>query len=337
MRRTARGWRWRLIGGLAMTWLVGGCAHLHPIAVRPPVDVPAETAAYYDYPKATIAPQIERLGDHKDYTVERVRWPFASAAPVEPADAVIEVEWYASRQPGRRAAVLVLPILGGDYPIERAFCRFFAQRGLHCALVHRRTIKFTASESPADLEVLLRRTVIRQRQVIDWLETQPGVDAARVGVFGISMGGIVGVMTAAVEPRVQAVVAGLAGGGIADILRETRDPILAKPRARYLATRGLTLDELHRQLREALRTDPLRLAPYVDGRRVLMIRARLDRTIPAARSRQLWEALGRPERVTLPTGHYSSLLLVPYVETRALRFYRRTLGLSPTSRPRRGE
>ncbi len=313
----------------------GGCAHLPPAVSRSPTPLAAETASYYEYPRQPIESSQEFLSEREGYTVQLVRWPLADRQAIPPSEATIEVEWYESSQPGKRAALLVLPILGGHYPIERAFCRFFAYRGVHVALVRRRTIKLSATESPADLEAMLRRSVIRNRQVMDWLETQPSVDATRLGVFGISMGGIVGVMTAAVEPRVQALVAGLAGGPIADILCDTQDPILLKPRARYLAKRSLTLHELHRQLTAAIRTDPLLLAPAVDGHRVFLVMAGFDRTIRSPYSRRLWEALNRPQRLVLPLGHYTSLLAVPHVETRALRFFRRTLHLPPTTLPRR--
>ena len=323
----------RLLCGLIVC-ATAGCAHLAPSVTRAPAALPTETAAYYDYPRRAIDPSLELVSEHEGYSVQLVRWPLAIEPPATGDDATIEVEWYESVQPGKRAALLVLPILGGNYPIERAFCRFFAARGLHCALVHRRTIKFTATESPADLEAMLRLAVIKNRQVLDWLEMQPSVDATRLGAFGISMGAITGVMTSAVEPRLQALVAGLAGGGMADILHDTHDPILRKPRERYLTKRAITLEELHRQLTEALRTDPLRLAPYVDGTRLLYIIARFDRTITRRHSRRLWEDLGRPETLLLPLGHYSSLLVTPYVQTQSLRFFRRTLRLPPTTLPR---
>lgn len=328
--------RWPLCGSgfllLASCFLVS-CAHLAPSVVRAPAALPTETAAYYAYPPQAINPSYELVREQEGYRVQLVRWPLAMEPPATGDDATIEVEWYASTQPGQRAALLVLPILGGDYPIERSFCRFFAARGLHCALVHRRTIKFTATESPEDFEALLRVAVIKNRQVLDWMETQPGVDATRLGVFGISMGALTGVMTAAVEPRLQALVAGLAGGSLADILCDTRDGMLTQPRDRYLATHAITREELHRRLTAALRTDPLRLAPHVDAARTFVIMARFDRTIRPRYGRQLWEALGRPARAVLPTGHYAALLATPYVQTRALRFYRRALALPPTVLP----
>lgn len=49
--------------------------------------------------------------------------------------------------------------------------------------------------------------------------------------------------------------------------------------------------------------DPLRLAPVLRGRPVFMMRGELDRMMPAETNDLLWEALGRPQRWSLPVNH----------------------------------
>lgn len=44
------------------------------------------------------------------------------------------------------------------------------------------------------------------RAALDWLAAQPGVDAGRLGVFGMSMGCTLGYWLAAVDPRIKALV-----------------------------------------------------------------------------------------------------------------------------------
>ena len=46
---------------------------------------------------------------------------------------------------------------------------------------------------------------------------------------------------------------------------------------------------------------------------MLQVLARRDRSVPYANQRALWEALGRPERIELPTGHLSSGLYGPWL------------------------
>jgi hypothetical protein len=55
--------------------------------------------------------------------------------------------------------------------------------------------------------------------------------------------------------------------------------------------------------------DPLTWADRIDPERVLLVSARFDRVIPEDRTRALWQAMGRPRWLVVPTGHYQ---IVPY-------------------------
>ncbi|MBI4341778.1 MAG: prolyl oligopeptidase family serine peptidase, partial [Candidatus Omnitrophica bacterium] len=161
--------------------------------------------------------------------------------------------------------------------------------------------------------------------VVDWMAVQERVDADRMGGFGISMGGIAGVITAAVEPRLRVHVAVLAGGGIPDVLISTKDRLLTKPRAKYLARNQMDLKTLEQQLRQRVKTDPLLLAPYVDPDRLFMVIALADRTIGRANSLRLWRALQKPQAVFLPLGHYTAYFSLPFLKYQSLRFFNERL------------
>lgn len=306
--------------------LGAGCAYapLRTQGAVAPLPLPAEIAAYYAYPHAPADVTITPTGTPRGVREFAVQFPL-SASGFEPTEPIVEFEWFESTQPGRRPAVVFNPILGGDYPLERGVCRYLSRNGFHVALVHRKTLKISP-EHPVDrIELLLRQGVIRIRQVVDWMEAHERVDAQRMGSFGISMGGIAGVITAAVEPRLKAHVVALAGGGVADILAGSNDSLLAKPRRRYLEKNHMDLAELEAALRRSLKTDPILLAPYVDRRTVSMFIAVADRTIGYGNALRLRRALGRPSTVFLPTGHYSAYLTLPYLKYAGLRFLKEKL------------
>ena len=305
--------------------LLAGCAHA-PLSARyaGPTPLPPEAAAYYSYPSKPTQVRISPIREQRQFREWLVQFPL-SAQGFESTEPMVEFEWFQSRAAGRRPAILFNPILGGDYPLERGMCRFFAAHGFHVALIHRKTLKISPEHSVDRLELLLRQGVLRIRQVVDWMEQRDEVDPHRMGSFGISMGGIAGVISAAVEPRLRVHVVALAGGGLPEILATSKDRLLAKPRAKYLAYNHLTPAQLEAQLRERIRTDPVRLAPYVDATSLLLFIAVADRTIGLGNALRLRRALGRPATIFLPFGHYTTYLAIPYLRYESLRFFRRHL------------
>ena len=304
---------------------VTGCAYAPLRADAPrPQPLPAELAAYYDYPKTARQATVEPVRDQRRFRECLVRFPL-SVSGFEPTEPVVEFEWFESTEPGRRPAILFNPILGGDYPLERGICRFLAARGFHVALIHRKTLKISPEHPVSQLETLLRQGVLRIRQVVDWMASHERVDPERLGSFGISMGGMASVMAAAVEPRLRAHVVAMAGGSIPDVLVSSRDDLLTRPRRRYLERNHLDLATLERQLRQQIKTDPLLLAPYVDPHEMLMFLTVFDRTVGSANERRLWRALGRPQAVFMPTGHYTAYFLLPYLKYESLRFFKERL------------
>ncbi|MBI3320893.1 MAG: prolyl oligopeptidase family serine peptidase [Candidatus Omnitrophica bacterium] len=304
----------------------GGCAYA-PLRDTPPTPqpLPSDIAAYYDYPAPPRDVTAVVIREGRRFRELFVRFPLVVSG-FEPTEPIVELEWFESTAPGRRPAILMNPILGGDYPLERGICRYFAARGFHVALIHRKTLKISPEHPASHLEVLLRQGVIRIRQAVDWMAAQERVDPARLGSFGISMGGMASVMAAAVEPRLRVHVIALAGGGIPDVLIASRDRLLTAPRQRYLARNHLDVKTLETLLRQAVKTDPIRLAPYVEPRALFMFVAVFDRTVGRANELRLWNALGRPRTVFIPTGHYTACLLLPYLKYQSLRFFMETLG-----------
>jgi dienelactone hydrolase len=296
-------------------------AHRPP---RQPLPLPPDTAEYYAYPRRPQEAAITHVRDQSRYREFLVQFPL-SAEGFEPTEPVVEFEWLESKAPGKRPVIVVNPILGGDYPLERGVARFFASRGFHAVLVHRKTLKISPEHPPSRIELLLRQGVFRIRQIVDWLEQHERVDATRLGCFGISMGGIATSMMAAVEPRFGAYVVALAGGSIPEIMTTSKDKLLTKPLKRYLERNQLTPEQLKALLDAEMRSDPMRLAPYVDPKEVLMFIALFDRTIGRKHAFQLREALGSPKTILLPFGHYTSYACLPYFKRASLGYFRKAL------------
>jgi dienelactone hydrolase len=239
----------------------------------------------------------------------------------------VHAEYFRPVGEGPYPAVVVLHILGGDFDLSRICCRTFAHHGI-CALFVKMPYygpRRPAGAGPRMISMDPEATVANMRQAIldirratAWLAAQGEVDAQRLGVFGISLGGITGGLAAAMEPRLQNVCLLLAGGDIGRVAWNA--PEMAPLRARWLAA-GYTPERLVEVLRPI---DPATYGVNVRGRRILMLNARYDEVIPPVCSEALWESFGRPEIVWFDCGHYTSARFFLDVLALSTRFFQGT-------------
>jgi pimeloyl-ACP methyl ester carboxylesterase len=125
------------------------------------------------------------------------------------------------------------------------------------------------------------------RAVCDWIETRSDLDAARIAIWGVSLGGYYAPRAAAYEKRIQACIA-LSGpfewdkiwDGLPDLTRETfrvRSHAASEKEAREKA-KALTMVEAARRIR----------CP------IFIVTGRQDRLVPAAHAEQLARSVAGP-------------------------------------------
>lgn len=342
-----RRWRRRALVGLGVVlglalglqlllcgWAVATSEPLDP-GYAGPTPLPAEVLARFDYPERGRAPEVFAELDPSSGPGWTSRWvQVPVTTPGDPRPHLVQViHLRPEGLTGRAPAVVITPILGGSYGLEQVMGAALARRGLHAAIVLRaESLLGDGSDDEARLERVTRTAVIDRRRAIDWLEAQPDVDGGAIGALGASQGGITTVGLAAVDSRVRAAVVLLAGGDLGQVLATSDEPRVVRWREARLARAGGDADALAARVRAAVTSDPLALAPHVDARRLLLGLTRLDHDVPYASQLRLCEALGRPERFTLPTGHASAALALPYLVSRATGFLEERLRSPPPPR-----
>ena len=307
--------------------LLAGCITLpFPSRKSPPVPLPDYLARNYDYTPVSLESQLQSQKSFDGFTRTRM----VLTAPQDPSISSTTIDWYKPESDGeasssRRPLILISPILAGNDLYIKDFARHFAVRGLHAVIVYRKKETFSEDRGLADIETHLRETVIRLRQVLDWLQAQPGVDSKRIGTFAISLGAMVTVVLAAVDDRIQASVFGLPAGHIPEILMTSKDKTIRKRRRNYMKENHLTEEQLLLQLKEVIVSDPVDFVSSVDPDRTLMIAGVFDRVIGFGRSMELWRKMGRPRLILLPTGHYTAALATPWLKIITYSFLKRRL------------
>lgn len=141
----------------------------------------------------------------------------------------------------------------------------------------------------------LAQTVIDLRRGLDFLQTRDEIDPKRIGYVGLSMGAILGSITAGVDERIAA-VALIVGGGDWNVLLEKSvlslagDKNLKDKAAR--APIATALDPL----------DPVHWVGHISPRPVLMINGDLDNIVPVESNKALHTAAKEPKKVVWYSG-----------------------------------
>jgi hypothetical protein len=319
--------------GLGVAASAGCASYQPPGASGVALPLPSDIQRYYQCPSGDVTPAVRATEVYPEYTLKQIT--LSSAGAAEP----IRIDWFAPNTFGaglrtglvpRSPLIVISPIRGSDTFVVEGLARIFASCGYQAAVVKRARAHFDPGGPLTQIEDSLRDNVIRHRQALDWLVQQPSVDPDRVGAFGISYGAIITSVLAAVDPRVKACVLDLAGGPLAGVLRTSAEPGLRRYWNRCRRRHLLTDKQLYESMANVIRTDPVKLAPYLPRDHVLMLIARFDSSVPTRYQVRLWRALGKPRADFVLLGHYTSILALPAHRLSAMRFFEENLEPKPS-------
>ncbi len=212
--------------------------------------------------------------------------------------------------PGQLPAVVLLHHLEDDQRAERLVANFFAMRGYVAALLYFPHYGPRGADGRPDEREMMRaligsdfpkvaQAVWDVHRLRDWLRAQEYVDDSEISLMGISLGGLVGSLSAGIDPGFSRYVFVLAGGDIARVIfngsNETQWLL------EQVREEGLTEEDLRERVRPV---DPCTFAHRIDGSRVLMFNTKEDEVIPPACTEALIEAIhGKPTVHWFPGNH----------------------------------
>ena len=255
-----------------------------------------------------------RLKPIKEDDKVAVSWlTFRTAAPgdVEENNTVWAKVWQPKDGGKDRPAAVFLHWLGGKFMVLEIICRKTAERGIPSLLIYLPHYGPRRAKDPAlrrkllDTDLERTRTNIRQavldvRRARDWMASRADVDPDRVGLVGISLGAILGGLSAGVDGGFARTVLVIGGGDLPAIVmhgsKETREYKEA------FEKKGVTIDALRAAWKDV---EPCTFASRLRADDVLMINAESDEIIPKAATLKLHEAIGKPEIKWFKGGHYA--------------------------------
>ena len=225
--------------------------------------------------------------------------------------------------PGPHPAMVVLHEWNGESGAQR-LCRVIAGAGVAALLVtepyslNRRSPDSPGilSGDPPQMRDALRQAVLDARRGLDYLSRRPDIDPNRLGVSGISLGGILSGLVAGVDPRVKVVMT--ADGG-ADFARGFWNGLLTLRFRGDIRRRGYTFETFQETMAPV---EASRWLHDFHPDNALMFNGRYDLIVRPEQAETLARALGGTPIVWANTGHYGLGLSAPELSSVAARFLR---------------
>ncbi|HVE40541.1 MAG TPA: alpha/beta hydrolase family protein [Planctomycetota bacterium] len=282
-------------------------------ALRPAAD-PALQALLkaYEFTEPNFAWTLRETRKGEKVTQYWLSFPSAVKTEIPENNTVWCRYWQPNDGATRRPAAVLLHWLGGNFDALEIVGLRMAESGIATLMLYMpgygpRRPKEGPKEKlgTKDMDAMiatLRQAVLDVRRAGDWLASRPDVEASRVGLVGISLGAVVGSLTAGVDDRFGRSVFLIGGGDLAAIVMNgSKETAAAKAR---LEKDGFTVDQLRGMWKNI---DPITFASRVRPEEILLINAEADEVIPKECTLRLGAAMGGPELRWFKGGHYALL------------------------------
>jgi hypothetical protein len=232
---------------------------------------------------------------------------------------LVTASYYRSLVRGSHPLVIVLPIWGTyTYPSRKmsSFIQKHSDGRVHVLHVHGENYfldwdRLAVSPDEASfLDVFRdaieyqRVTMIDARRLVDWAEQRPEIDGDRVALIGFSFGAAVAGSILTQEPRFAAAALVMGGAEQHKIVAYCAGEQLTAVRDGVARDFGWSADDLGRLLEPIMRdVDAATYPGQVNPQNVLIVEATRDDCMAKDCRESLWEALGRPERISMNYDH----------------------------------
>tara|TARA_B100001971_G_scaffold111365_1_gene102382 strand:- start:9149 stop:10309 length:1161 start_codon:yes stop_codon:yes gene_type:complete len=234
------------------------------------------------------------------------------------SEAKLKFEFFKSPYDTPRPLILVFPPVMGNTALDRTVATMLAEKGAHVLLINLNNL-FTENKSVNQLSKEFHQTILLSKMLTQSImnKFQAQIDTQRVGVFGVSLGGIIASTLAGVVDEIEYLYVLGAGSNLADIsyssLRDSVTLIKDYELKNNEEFKQLSKSEVKDKWFEYTVPrysvlDPASFAHRVDPDKVFMLMSSIDTTVPYRNQLELWNSFGQPEYMLFEMSHISSII-----------------------------
>ncbi len=310
----------------ALLWLLAALLMPTLASAQSPADTSPIHPHYFDYDvSASFAPAEKPLPAEGGIRILQVQFPTPAPSP-DPVNNTVTGYLFLPPGAGPHPAMLVLhewlPLTLKD---EFVLCEGIARNRIAAFLMvepyslQRRPkprIPFheLLSGNVPLMKAALRQAVLDSRRSLDYLARRPDIDPSRMGVSGISLGGVLAPLVAGVDRRARVVLTFVGG---ADIGGEFWENPMFRGFRTELKREGYDEDTLRIAMADF---DCARWLSGYDPRNALQFNGRYDIFVSPGKAKALSRALNGAPIIWANTGHYGLHLSESRAEALGGRF-----------------
>lgn len=198
-------------------------------------------------------------------------------------------------------AVIMIPPVGGVNLLDKRTAGTLCDSKIAGIIVANdfANIQYQADKAllpPEDHQKTFHRIGAAVKGIMKMISDDKNLDYDRVGMFGVSLGGILGSFVMATQPDIAAGYFVVAGGDVPQILATSKQDEVSKIRARRMREQGFKNSaEYEEFLREYITFDPADLGITMPRDTINMMISRQDTRVPTENQFLLHKAFNEPE------------------------------------------
>lgn len=225
----------------------------------------------------------------------------------------IEARTYFPKKSGA-PIVVQLPPMGGVNILDKGMANTFCKNNIAVILVATNLTGFDGNTAMpmSDHDEAFRRAVAAIKGALSYASLKGTVDVDKAGIFGVSLGGILGSVAFGVMDELSAATLIVNGGDIPYILAYSDQEEVSRLRNIRMKQDGYkTAEEYESALRQVLQLDPMHFASEINPEFVKQYLSNKDENVPTIKQKEYHEAIGSPQEVQFyNSGHVSTVISV---------------------------